>query len=490
MIRRIGLYLVLLLAVAGVSGAVDEIKVKTAGGLQKIEASGDADGVYFSLSHLNEMLGGKVEWTLPGYSVRFVLDTNMMLFTVGSPYVQCNGSVYNLSLPIKIVRGALFVPARTFTPLLDVATAEAVSWDGDGKTLRIDSEWFNITDLTVNAKQNGVLVEIFLSSPLRYDIYESEGRWINVDFPEGRVNRTKVIAGADRTMITKVKAYQFENSAQVSFQLARPYKQFHPTFKTNPGRLQIAVEDSAYTPDTAATGLTRIGPDEKIDVIVIDPGHGGDDFGAIGRQKKTREKDINLEIAKELSKLIRKDKQFKVVMTRLKDVTVPLDERARTANDAQADMFVSIHCNASPKRSANGFQIFYLAPAKTDAARAAAQLENAPFLVADPNVDTQNTGDLAFILNDMIQSEFSSESADLAYMADMELRKKLGIESRGVDHAGFIVLNRVYMPSVLIESAFISNAVEEKLLRDKAYRVKVAEGIYNAIKRFKTKYER
>ena len=470
--------------------AADEIKVKTSGGTERIDAFKDGKSLYYSLSALNTILGGHIGWIQSGYSIGLTLDTNRFRFSVGSPYVNYNDSVYNMIKPARIIGGALYVPAVGFTPLLNMFRPEIITWDGDGKTLRIDAEWYNITDMTVNAKQNGILIEIFMTKALTFEIYESEGNWLNIDFPDGRINRPKILAAINRKYIRKVNAFQFENSAQISLRLRRGYKGFHHTFRTNPGRLQIAFEDALFNPDTLVSNANRIGPDEKIDVIVIDAGHGGHDYGAIGRYKKTREKDINLEIAKNLAKMIRKQKQFKVVMTRTKDKYVSLDERARIANEAKADLFISIHCNASPKTSAHGFQMFYLAPAKNDAARAAAQLENAPFLTDDPAIDKKNEDNLTFILNDMIQTEFLTESADLAYMADIEIRKKIKIKSRGVDHAAFFVLNRVYMPSILVETAFISNKGEEKLLRKKSFRKKVAEGIYNAVKRFKAKYER
>jgi N-acetylmuramoyl-L-alanine amidase len=289
--------------------------------------------------------------------------------------------------------------------------------------------------------------------------------------------------------VIKVNAFQFENSAQLSIQLRKSFSKFRHSYKADPRRLQIAIEDESYVPDSTATGLTRIGPDDKLDVIVVDAGHGGNEYGAIGRKWGTREKDITLEIARELARLLRQDNEFKVVMTRTKDEAVPLNTRAKIANDAHADLFVSIHCNASPKKTAHGFQVFYLAPAKNDSARAVAQAENAPFLVDDPSLKTDDNGDLAVILNDMIQTEFLSESADLASMMEKEMRKNLALTSRGVDHAGFVVLNRVFMPSNLVETAFISNPDEEKLLRSKDFRRKAAESIYNAIKRFRAKYE-
>jgi N-acetylmuramoyl-L-alanine amidase len=207
--------------------------------------------------------------------------------------------------------------------------------------------------------------------------------------------------------------------------------------------------------------------------------------------KKTREKEIVLDIAKRLAKLIRKEKLFEVVMTRDKDVYVSLDGRTEIANKNNGDIFVSIHANASPKRSARGFQVFFLAPANNNDARAAAQLENATFLAEMHGDDDEFQDDLPYIISHMIQTEFQAESADLAAMIDRELRRSVNklTRARGMDQAGFLVLNGVYMPSVLVEAAFLTNKNDEKLLKDKKYRQKVAEAVYAGLKRFKKKYE-
>jgi len=473
------------------SSASADIKVSTSGGMEKIASFNVDEMVYLCLSEMNRFLGGSMDWEQPGYSVKYTLDASRFLFRVGSPIVDLNDSLLNIIYPARIVDGALYVPAPTYIPLLNLARPENITWDDENRTVRIDAEWFNVTDLTIVPKQNGILIEIFMTKALDFEVYESEGNWLNFDFPKARINRDKIMGGVDRRYIYKINAFQFENSAQISLRMKRPFKKFHSNFKSDPIRLQIAIEDESFqVSDSALASLNRIGPDEKIDVIVIDAGHGGRDYGAIGRSKGTREKDVNLEIAKILAKLIRKDKQFKVVMTRSKDEYVSLDRRAEIANQARADLFVSIHANAAPKRSAHGFEIFYLAPAKSDAARAVAQFENAPFLLEDPAFEGGEGDDLAFILNDMIQTEFLTESADLAYMCDMEMRRKIKISPRGVDHAGFFVLNRVYMPSILVETAFISNDDEEKMLRKKSFREDIAEGIYEAIKRFKDKYDK
>ena len=213
--------------------------------------------------------------------------------------------------------------------------------------------------------------------------------------------------------------------------------------------------------------------------------------------KGTREKDIALNIAKELAKLIRKDKQFKVVMTRDRDETVTLQERADIANKAKGDLFISIHANSSLKKHVRGWNVFFLAQAKNDSARAVAQFENSAFfkdqLGSDPDRNKKNgrTYDdpILNILNEMIMTEFQTESHDFAMMVDREFRRNIKIPARGVDQAGFYVLNMVFAPSVLVESGFISNKSEEKLLKKKDYQKKVAKSVYNAIKRFKAKYE-
>ena len=192
-----------------------------------------------------------------------------------------------------------------------------------------------------------------------------------------------------------------------------------------------------------------------------------------------------------MAKLIRDDKIFEAVLTRSDDKYISLEERTRVANEAAGDLYVSIHANASLNRSARGFQVFFLAPAKNDEARAAAQLENASFAEELGSQASGEEDNLSFILSDMIQNEFQEESADLASMIDREFRKSLSnkTRARGIDQAAFVVLNGVYMPSVLVETAFLSNRKDEDLLNEKSYRQKVAESIYEGLKRFKAKYE-
>ncbi len=481
---------VLLLLVVPTLVHSSQITVRISGGIEKIPSFTENKMTYFSMSHLTDVLGEGLTWETPGISVIYQIEKHEATFIINSPYINMDDTVKNLIYPVKIDKGVLYLPARTFIPLLDLIRPEQVSWDEERKTIRINSEWYNITDVSLSSKANGKLIEIFVTAPKNYEIYISEGNWLNVTIPDGRVNERQIFGRKKGSFLRDINVFQFEASAQISFRLRQSIDKYVHRFQADPPRIQISIPDTSVVPEPFI-GPEFIGPSERISKIIIDAGHGGADYGAIGLNK-TREKKIVLDIAKRLAKLIRKEKIFEVVMTREKDVAVSLERRANIANNERGDIYVSIHANASLNRHARGFQVFFLAPANNDEARAAAQLENAPFLSELNTISNDNIDNLSYILSDMIQTEFQVESADLATMVDKEFRKRFSrkTRARGIDQAGFVVLNRVYMPSILVEAAFLTNKEDEKLLRSKKYRQEVAEAVYAGLKRFKSKYEK
>ncbi len=465
-----------------------ELSVQISGGTEKIEYFTEQNIVYFSMSQLVSLTGEKLSWEDAGLSILYESSGNKVHFLLGSPYVKINDSINNITYPAVLKEGELYLPAVTFIPFLDRLKSEQISWDAGARTIRINSEGFTINDIIFSQKANGLLIEIYIAQPTKYEIFTSEGNWLNITIPDGTINRQQILSRRSSEYLIDINTHQFDNSAQLSLQLRPKIGKFSDRLQSNPDRIQIALLDTLATVETKS-GPDNVGPDKLIDRIIIDAGHGGNDYGAIGF-KSTREKDIVLDIAKRLAKLIRKEKIFEAILTRDKDEAVTLQHRAKIANEAKGDIFISIHANASPKRSARGFQVFFLAPAKNDSARAAAQLENAPFLAETSPLTAHENNDLGMIISDMIQTEFQSESADLAAIVDRECRRTLTETSaRGLDQAGFFVLNGVYMPSVLVETAFITNREDEGLLNEKSYRQKVAGAIYEALKRFKAKYE-
>ena len=252
------------------------------------------------------------------------------------------------------------------------------------------------------------------------------------------------------------------------------------TIKINQISTAGKSEDSGIDTSTQ-TNKPSSSPGRARKLIVIDPGHGGKDPGAIG-PSGVREKDITLAIAKYLKSELQ-SRGYDVVLTRESDKFIPLSERSKLANKLHADMFISIHCNASKSKSSHGTQGFYLSPAKTTEARATAALENKVLLMEDnPIID--NLNELQFIMADMVQSAYQRESSILAYIIEQNIARKTGLEPRGPEGAGFYVLYGTFMPAVLVETGFISNPQEEKFLSKPQNQRKIAEAIADGIDQF------
>ena len=233
---------------------------------------------------------------------------------------------------------------------------------------------------------------------------------------------------------------------------------------------------------------------EKITTVVIDAGHGGKDPGAIGAISK--EKDIALTVALLTGDYIKKNcPDVKVVYTRQRDVFVSLNERAAIANRNNADVFISIHCNSAGAKgaSATGAETFVLGEHKNAANLEVAKKENSAILYEEDADEQYGNFDLnspeAYIALSLFQSEYLNQSLQLAANMQEQFSKRVGRKDRGVQQAGFLVLWKTAMPSILIELGFISNATEERFLASEQGQVYMASAIYRAFRDFKASYE-
>lgn len=222
--------------------------------------------------------------------------------------------------------------------------------------------------------------------------------------------------------------------------------------------------------------------------IVIDAGHGGNDPGAVGRRLRLKEKDITLSIAKKLKKIL-EDNGIKVTMARERDVFVSLQERARIANSSGADLFVSVHVNASRSRSLSGFECYYLSEATDDNARALEAFENAT-LKTEEGASIEHSGTLDKTLWDMKLTENRRESAELSNFICKSVENNLTTRNRGTKTARFYVLKYTRIPAVLVETGYISNKFEELKFRDENYADRMADVIAKGILSYKNEYER
>ena len=231
---------------------------------------------------------------------------------------------------------------------------------------------------------------------------------------------------------------------------------------------------------------------EKIQTIVIDAGHGGKDSGALGRL--TTEKSINLSVALKFGAYIEENMpDVKVIYTRQTDKFVELSERAAIANRNNADVFVSIHCNSTEgTTSADGAETFVMGESKNEANLNVAKKENASILLED-NTDAYDNfnpnSTEAYIIFSLTQSLYQNQSLSLADKVQKQFTKKVGRHDRGVQQAGFLVLWKTSMPSILVELGFINNMKEEQFLRSEKGQTQMALALYRAFEEYKRAFE-
>jgi len=246
-----------------------------------------------------------------------------------------------------------------------------------------------------------------------------------------------------------------------------------------PPRASAAPSAAAGSPPSEAAPPERAA---RPLVVVIDPGHGGEEVGAKG-PGGALEKDVTLAIARKLRAAVTNGLGYQVFLTRDKDEEVPLDERTALANNYKADLFVSIHANASRSQGARGSEVYFLSyQASDDESRRIAALEGGAH-VEVPGGGVASS-DLALILWDMAQAEHLEESSALASRVQEELASVTGSDSRGVKQAPFRVLVGAAMPAILVEVAFISNSEEEKQLSSDAYQSKIVAALVRGVSRY------
>lgn len=281
-----------------------------------------------------------------------------------------------------------------------------------------------------------------------------------------------------------VVSWVAEGDKSIVFTLGSGYKHLDTFELRNPYRLVLDAQGTRTAKAVEiSSGTIKSGP-----IVVIDPGHGGVETGAIG-PGGLQEKDVTLDLARRVKSLLEKQ-GLTAILTRDDDRVLPLDDRTAIANRNRADLFVSIHLNASKRKSAVGAETYYLSTDATDAeARTLAALENkayrAPGDTTPPPPGASGDKGLELILWDLAQNSYLAESSKLAETVQRQLNELTGVKDRGVRQAPFRVLMGATMPAILVETGFISNPEEESRLQDGNYKDKIALGIAQAVAEFR-----
>jgi N-acetylmuramoyl-L-alanine amidase len=244
---------------------------------------------------------------------------------------------------------------------------------------------------------------------------------------------------------------------------------------------QPATTPAQVLPPPRKPALPKVA---RMVTIALDPGHGGEDPGAIG-PSGTREKDIVLTIAKRLKAKLEQHPNMRVMLTRDGDYFVPLGVRVEKARKVEADLFVSIHADAFVRPSARGSSVFVLSEkgASSTAARWLANTQNQADLIGGANVATRDK-QLASVLFDLSTTAQINDSMKVGKAVLSEIGGINRLHKNGVEQAGFAVLKAPDIPSILVETAFISNPEEEAKLRDHGYQDKLADAISNGIRQY------
>ena len=423
-----------------------------------------------------------------GISVKLAYEGREVILYHGKSLASVGGELRLLSSPAVFEGGRWLVPVDTMPRVLGPLLGTRVDWRAASRLLIIGNVPAPRIEVKTFVSGDTVRIVLEASEAVPFRVAQEERR-VTVAIPRDLVS---VAFQQQRLTGGIVEAVQFlggrENVFAVS--LGRRFKTMTASEQAAPARLvmefQAAPLSVAAPPPGSAPGPAPFKPAPAegggLRTVVIDPGHGGAEVGAQG-PGGTLEKDVTLAIGRKLRSALANGLGVQAFLTRDKDQEVALDDRTAFANNYKADLFVSIHANASAARGARGSEVYFLSyQASDEESRRLASSEGGA-IVPGP-AGAAGTSDLALILWDMAQAEHLEESSALATRINEELAEVTGSQGRGIKQAPFRVLVGAGMPAVLVEIAFISNAEEEKLLKSDDYQNRVTAALARGIARY------
>jgi N-acetylmuramoyl-L-alanine amidase len=443
-----------------------------------------SSGPMFGLSPLVDLIGGELTSDESGESISLRIADKDVVIGPGNAIITVGDAIFSLSQPPTQGEGGLQVPVDFLTRTYGDILGYVFEWRPETARLTIArrGERELAVSLDVVHLQGMTTVVLQFPEEPRYQINRTQPGAIVVEMISDRLTPPAPKEIQDPL----VQAVAIEPQ-RVRIQLA-PGAQAASYILENPFRLVFDIHQTSSV-DVPAGPATQTEQAPGIRTIVIDPGHGGSETGAIG-PSGVPEKELTLQLSRELAaKLGRLG--VRVLLTRTEDVVLPHDTRTAIANQNKADLFVSIHLNSSLGSGAYGTETYFLSPQATDsrAARAAvAENANAAGNTAAGAAPAAQQ-DLELILWDLAQSHHMAESQRFANLIQGELNQTLQLRDRGVKQAPFRVLIGATMPAVLVELGFVSNPDEEKKLQDPAYRDQLVEALTRAIARYKSQVE-
>jgi len=449
-----------------------------------LEVNLTPNGRYVDLLKLASLLSIEYQVGSRKSRVRLDLPVGRMIFTAGVPYVLMDEILLQMPLALQPPDEGFIAPLEPLVELLADYYSGDLFYDPSQVRILASQPGYDILGVRFIIEYGITRAVITTARRLKCQTEYLDRGGVELFFPNATIDTAMFANLEPRGYIESIRAVQSRKGAQI-FLIPDNGASFIQLDATPDPPVYIATfsAENAPGPDKMVIQRLRKERDDwELDVVVIDPGHGGKDPGAIG-YTKTREKDVVLDVGKRLRKELEKN-GIKTVMTRDKDVFVPLAERTKIANLNGGKLFISLHCNSARDRRAKGIETYFLAPTKTDRAMRVSMRENSVIRFEDSQDQYRDLTEENYILLTMANANFARESEEMAGQMQEIVCAGVRLKNRGVDQAGFYVLIGASMPALLFEMGFISNKEEEKKLKTKKFRQKMAESIAVAVVKF------
>ncbi|TKJ39768.1 hypothetical protein CEE37_10855 [candidate division LCP-89 bacterium B3_LCP] len=492
----------LLASCTGITSAADKITVRfpTGGSSDsEINVKQSGDLLYVNLNDLARTLNigtfvntekNKLQYSIGSIKLKWTADNAFAV--VGDEAVQLPGEVV-------LQDEAYWAPLDALLDILNDIYPARIEYDRYIWTIIVWPSDYDVYGITYDLKENGTLVRIFCSEKFETSGTSLRDDRMSITLLNAKVNLKALEAADVGGVVEELIVDELPESVQLTFKFSESILEHSVWWEEEPYQFVIKLVTKIIPPEGGAAismtdaeiqrKLQQEAEQWKIDCVVIDPGHGGKDPGAIG-PSGLKEKTVVLDIALRLKKLIEKKTDLKVLLTRDDDRFIALKDRTKFANQSGGKLFISLHCNASSYKSASGCETYILKPAKSERAMDVALRENSVIRYEESRNMYQDLTEENYILLAMAQAEFARESEALASIVQKNTRLQTKLRDRGVDQAGFYVLIGASMPAILFETSFISNKREEKLLKSKKFRQKIAQAIFDSVIEFKKQQER
>lgn len=454
----------------------------------------DADGkTFISVGDVSTALGGTMSYEAGTSSYELKVGPHVAVFGTETALAVVDTKLVQLTTPVRGEGSTAFADADFFSRVLTPLFGVTFVWDKGGRALvarRVETTEIGV-EATVSAFEGTTKVVFRFTRPPTFRVEKGDeqvvlrfpGVRLVPAVPEMTVDDARVarlfLRPAELAVVLKGKDF----STNV-YPLADPPRLVVDVTRAAPQPPVSLAPAPAASPVPGALVLPAPTPRPGPRVVVIDPGHGGTEEGARGPDGLL-EKDVVLALSRTVREVLTA-RGYRVVTTRDSDASVGLQDRTATSNAAKADVFLSLHMNASRAASAHGTEVYYLSLDASDRAAAAlAEAENQAEPKATPSAETNAAlRDLDLILWDLAQNQHLTASSRLAEIIQGDFNRLLGITTRGVKQAPFRVLIGVNAPAVLVEVAFISNPEEEQKIASEEFRRAVAETLAGSLDNF------